>query len=429
MRPENRRNWAVSAMVLIILVVAFLWMNLNPPAPEGEEIDGEMIEETVNTVEIGVMSPTSETYSAYMFLAELAQEEINEYCKESLIDYQFKFVLTCAEGMAGNALELTRQYHACGINLVVGYGWSSHLCSGAREYAEENGMVLLSPSSTSPIYAVKDHVFRLCPNDFMVIHPLAKTMWSIGVTDVVVFHRGDAWGDGLVEGLKAEYEKIGGRIPNVVRYTGETEGAGFRSYVERADDALQEIVKEVGEEHAAVLLLSFSEAVDILRESGGFQGLMNVTWFGVESTARSEMIRENASKEAMRVKLISLDVDLPETEVYRWVNEAFGASLNRTLSFYNANIYDGCWIMALSVIEANMTNASAIIDVLPRVALNYTGASGNCHLDENGDRDTMDYALWGYFEVDGECTCLKCGTYHNDSDEVEWDKTIVCEAK
>ena len=92
------------------------------------------------------------------------------------------------------------------------------------------------------------------------------------------------------------------------------------------------------------------------------------------------------------------------------------------LGFIEANVYDGCWIMALSVIDANSTEGVAVCKALPDVAASYSGVTGRCILDEYGDRIEMDYDVWGYFEVEGETQCLICGLFKSATDSVTWDE-------
>jgi len=429
MSTRDWRLWAVISAFVFIFGGVLLWRGSYQPPSHDEASDATITgpEETKKTVKIGVVSPTMELNPVYEFLSELAFEEINAWCNESGVGYQFDFVFTCAGGTGADALYHTQSYHEAGIDLVVGYGWSSQLCV-TRSYAEINGMVIVSPSSSSPQLAIEDDIFRLCPHDWMFTRPTAKTMWSRGVTDVVIIHRGDVWADGFVEGFREEYSEIGGRVNASIRYAIETEGAQFKAVVEQADNAVLRLSGDIGAEHAGVLLLGFSEVADILAEVGTtppLTSLMNVTWFSVEEMGRSETIRVKADGVAKRVRLLSPDPEAPETEAYRRVSEAYRGAFDEPLGFYDANIYDCCWIMALSVIEADSTDSSKVAEAIPEVASSYTGASGNCHLDPNGDRDAVDYAVWGFFDMDGECRILRCGTYHHDSDDVEWDETLM----
>jgi branched-chain amino acid transport system substrate-binding protein len=136
-----------------------------------------------------MVSPTSEELPKHRFLAELAEEEINAYCERQAVDLRFEFVVASANSDVERALELTESYHADGINLVIGY-WSSMICR-VREFAESQGIVIISPSSTSPLLALNDSVFRLAPSDLHQARVIARMLESKGVEAVVILERGD----------------------------------------------------------------------------------------------------------------------------------------------------------------------------------------------------------------------------------------------
>jgi ABC-type branched-subunit amino acid transport system substrate-binding protein len=126
---------------------------------------------------------------------------------------------------------------------------------------------------------------------------------------------------------------------------------------------------------------------------------------------------EGAKASFARLRLVS-PVEAPlNSSIYQGVDEAYEERFREPLSFYDANIYDACWIMALSIIEVNYTDGEAVRRLLLEVALRYTGASGNCQLDEFGDREACDYALLGYRLIDGEYKETRVG-HHHEEDKV-----------
>jgi ABC-type branched-subunit amino acid transport system substrate-binding protein len=52
-------------------------------------------------------------------------------------------------------------------------------------------MVIISPSSTSPLLALNDSVFRLAPSDLHQARVIARMLESKGVEAVVILERGD----------------------------------------------------------------------------------------------------------------------------------------------------------------------------------------------------------------------------------------------
>lgn len=425
----DRNRVALGVVLALTLVGAVIVATRNPDVETTREIEVE--EEP--PVRIGVVSPTQESDPGYRFLARLAESGINAYCNESGIDYRFEFVFGCAGGMAQEAQDETRRLHGLGANLSVGYGWSSQLCASYNGFGEEHGMTFISTGSTSPTSCCRkeDRAFRLHPYDGESFFPAALMVRSRGVTDVVVLQRGDAWGDHMSEGFGEDYEELGGRIASVIRYDGfiwseqeEHEGA-IRKFMEDAESSLKDVVEEQGKDSAAVLAASFTEVAEMLRRAEEYPTLLNVAWFSPERLSDPSTVIENASEEAAGVGLFGCRVHVPDNPVHRRVSEAYQEEFGEPLGFIEANVYDGCWIMALSVIEANSTKGVAVYEVLPDVAARYSGVTGRCILDEYGDRIKMNYDIWGYFEVEGEYQSLRCGIYSYESDDIKWDESLI----
>jgi len=425
---DRNRVALLVVMALILVGVAIVatrnpWFETPQEYGEGEE----------PPVRIGVVSPTQESDPEYRFLARLAESEINAYCNESGIGYRFEFVFGCAGGMPQGAQDETRRLHELGTNISVGYGWSSQLCASYNYFGEEHGMTVISTGSTSPLSCCRkeDRAFRLHPYDGELLRPAALLISSLGATDVVVLQRGDSWGDFISEWFGEEFEDLGGRIASVIRYDGfiwfepeEYEG-NIKAFLEDAESALRDVVEEKGKESVAVLAASFDEMAQILSRAEEYPTLLEVAWFRPDLPSDPSAVMVMAPEAAAEVGLFGYRVHMPDNPVHRRIDEAFKAEFGEPLGFIEANLYDGCWIMALSVIEANSTEGVDVCEALPDVAASYSGVTGRCLLDEYGDRIEMDYDIWGYFEVEGETRCLRCGLFNATTGTITWDERLI----
>lgn len=298
-------------------------------------------------------------------------------------------------------------------------------------------MTVISTGSTSPLSCCRkeDRAFRLHPYDGELLAPAALMIHSLGVTDVVVLQRGDSWGDFINEGFGEEFVERGGRIASVIRYdsfiwseAGEYEGS-INAFLDDAESALKDVVEERGEDSAAVFVASFTEIAEILRRAGEYPTLLKVAWFSPERLSDPSAVIENASEEAAGVGLIGCRIHIPDNTVHRRVGEAYQEEFGEPLEFIEANIYDGCWIMAQSVIEAGTANGTEVAKVLPEVASSYRGVTGPCSLNEMGERAHVDYDIRGFFEVNGTYQYLKCGFYDGANESITWDEVPTREAE
>ena len=92
-----------------------------------------------------------------------------------------------------------------------------------KDYADKNGILLVSPSSTAPSLAVPgDNIFRFVPDDTHQAQAISKKMWQDGVRVVVPMWRTDVYGNDLLNSTKYNFEMLGGRVVDGVGYIPRT---------------------------------------------------------------------------------------------------------------------------------------------------------------------------------------------------------------
>ena len=117
------------------------------------------------------------------------------------------------------------------------------------------GVVQFSPANTSPTlttYDDKGLYFRTAPSDLLQGRVLANLVIEEGAASAAVLYRNDAYGVGLAEAFKADFEAAGGTVPEFIEYAEGTE----------AFDA--EVDKVVAANPDAILIVGFAETGPIL---------------------------------------------------------------------------------------------------------------------------------------------------------------------
>jgi hypothetical protein len=112
---------------------------------------------------------------------------------------------------------------------------------------------------------------------------------------------------------------------------------------------------------------------------------------------------------------------LPNFLDYRHLNKTYFDSFGESLGFFDATIYDSCWILALSVIESGSLDTSSICEVLPTISSYYCARTGNCHFDLVGDRDELDMEFWGYLQQGEKVTMSQYGSYFASNNTIRWE--------
>ncbi len=362
----------------------------------------------IKRVQIGVMSPSNEMFSKYIYIAEIAQEKINFYCNQSGLNQQFEINVTNAISNPENAYEITKNYHKNGVNLIVGYGWNSHL-NASLEYAMENNMVLVSPSSNSPFFAQQDNCYRLLPDDQREASAIANIITNYGVDAIIILQRKCSWGKNFAESFLWEYRANGGDVVDWISYSEEE--SDIKKSLERAQTSVFNSIQYRGNERVGILLIALDEASSLLVEAEQYSDLLNVTWFGTDITTLDPLILSNAGHIASNVTLLGPVNTHIYNEDYLEINTLYYSEFGEPLDFTVANVYDGCWLYALSVIKAKSVNGMDVSRVIGDVASSHYGITRPLDVNGDGDRSWIRYYVYGYYEIKGKIVCLRAGRY------------------
>ena len=158
------------------------------------------------------------------------------------------------------------------------------------------------------------------------------------------------------------------------------------------------------------------EIIEILNESLFYPNLSNVTWLNIDAYRYPSM---EIWLESIQVKILSPHPVLVQNEKVKLIGDEFKAKFGKELVFNEACVYDSCMVIGFSVIEADSINSSIVKEVLPSVAEDFSGITGKCSLDKNGDR--LDFQM-GLFTLDYEPVFewLLIGRYYSTNDTIVW---------
>jgi branched-chain amino acid transport system substrate-binding protein len=327
------------------------------------------------------------------------------------------------------ALEKTQSFKAMGVDLVLGHGWSGQ-CSSSLSYVNENDMILISGSSTSPLLAIADDMlFRTCPTDF-VQAPAIATMWETwGAKAVIFFFRGDAWGDGiynLLEGGELEAHNI----VNLGKVRYAPESTEFSNYLDLANGILEEAVAEYGRNKVGFQYMGFSESRTFQTQAADYPYVQGSIWMSTESGGRGERMIDETGELCLQTRHFSSLMGVDEGS-YLWKSfeERYYESTQYMPSFYSAVEYDAAMMLQKAILETGQMGAAGIADVFIDISSTHHGLSGWMQLTPEGDRAAQVFDIWGYkLEDDGTIWFQKWGYYDGRTIEVVWDDAKIIAA-
>ena len=127
---------------------------------------------------------------------------------------------TCIDAAAASSAA-ERLITADGVVAIMGADCSGVTTAIANNVAVPNGVVMVSPSATSPALSSiddKGFFFRTAPSDSRQGQVLADVLKSRGIDEVAVTYTNNDYGKGLSDSFKSAFEAAGGQISIVAAH-------------------------------------------------------------------------------------------------------------------------------------------------------------------------------------------------------------------
>jgi branched-chain amino acid transport system substrate-binding protein len=302
---------------------------------------------------------------------ELAVEQIN--ASGGIDGKDLKVIFEDSESKPASGTEAAHKLIDVNkVPAIVGI-FSSGVTLPAAEYAQEQGVVMVNPGSTSPKCAeVGDYFFSTIGLDHLMGTEQAKWALEEGYTKAAVLVPNNPFGIGMEEWMVKTFEEGGGEITNIIEYPlAQTD---YRAELERLFEG----------DPDAILYTAYGEESKILTKQALEMG-KEAQWIGGYLTmctgvAEPETVEGHIGLEPAYHMPAGQDF----TEAFK---EKYGEEPGGPFSYL---AYDATWLIALAMREAG-TDAEAIKNALPEVAKDYDAATGTLEFDENGQRAEQPY--------------------------------------
>ena len=180
-----------------------------------------MAEDVKLGILFGFTGPIESLSPAMAAGAEFAMKEVNDSGK--LLDGSTVTPIRADSGCADNALATAsaERLLADGISGLVGADCSGVTGAVLQNVAVPNGMVMISPSATSPGLSVMEDnglFFRTSPSDAREGEVMADILKERGINSIALTYTNNDYGKGLSEAIKSSFEALGGEITIVAAH-------------------------------------------------------------------------------------------------------------------------------------------------------------------------------------------------------------------
>ena len=369
--------------------------------------------EGANTILIGALLPLSGTLSSFGESAEaslrLAVDDVNNQLAKSGSSSRVGLVIEDTKTDPNVAREKLMDLASKGIRIVIGPSTSAAVAA-VKEYADENGILIVSSSSTAPSLAIpNDNVFRFVPDDTYQAEALAKKMWDEGTRVVIPIWRTDVFGNNLQSLLKEKFEKLGGKVvdgigydPPVGNFAASLHRINFivweqelRSLTQKVNDA----VKQYGADKVGVYIVAFDEIVPIMIQANRHEALQSVRWYGSDGSVQHEGLIKNieAAEFAVKTNFLSPIYGVEASDSFKELEERIVEEIDRVPRSYAEVIYDEFWVAALTLSNYNGTHKDdigSLREAFINTTNSYIGVTGRTELNDAGDKKYGSYDFW-----------------------------------
>jgi branched-chain amino acid transport system substrate-binding protein len=309
------------------------------------------------------------------------------------------------------ALEKLKDLKSKGVQIVIGPATSASV-SAVKDYADHNGIMIISFSSTATQLAIpNDNVFRFVSDDSHQAQAVAKKMWKDGVRVVIPMWRTDIFGEGLHSSLTENFKRMGGTVVEGGGYkppTGDFSASLHRinfifweQDLKVLESRVKDAIRQYGADKVGVYAVSFDEIVPIMIQSQRHPVLSSVKWYGSDGSALNAGLVKNtdAANFAIETSFVNpiYAVDNENDSKFIKVNKEITKEIGHSHRSYAELAYDALIVAALTSdeLQANQTNdRNTLSKTLLKVADSYHGITGKTLLNEAGDRMAGSYDFW-----------------------------------
>ncbi|MEZ0318871.1 MAG: ABC transporter substrate-binding protein, partial [Pyrobaculum sp.] len=372
--------------------------------------------QAVKTVYIGAALPLTGGLQSYGIgvknAVELAVENANKMCAGKGIKFEL-FVEDTGTNPT-QALQKVQVLYSKGARLIVGPMASGEV-SAVKSFADQNHIIIFSPSSTSPMLAISgDWVYRIVPTDFAQARAIADLLKTLGIKKAVVIYRTDSWGVGLKNAIANESQKLGIQIIAAEGY--DPSPGAFSTAIPNAVSKLSKALGQASPDAALIFVTFEDDGLVAISAAAADPVLSKVRWIGTDGIAYSEALIKQVGKEMAAAKMLGTIAAPPDPNDpnYQKFKQEYKAKYGKDPVAYDPYGYDAAMMLMQIVCKLGTDNPDQVKAALEQWGKEgtYTGVTGRVYLDEAGDRAYPNYVVWGVVLEGGQPKYIDAAYYY-----------------
>ena len=313
---------------------------------------------------------------------------------------------------AARALQTIAQ--TTGAQVVVGPLTTSEVL-GAKQFADENGIVIVAMASSGPAASIPgDNIFRVIyPPDTFSSKAFASLALSRGHENMVVLYVDDPFGNGMNEQFIKNYQANGG---------GDVTSFGYapQSTELSAEAAAVSAALAGFGGNAGFFCVCFPGAAEAFVQVAQIDPILTATqWMGNEAMTSDEMLEDAGHAMTLaNADFVTVSQSAETTPLTPIFEADFVAMFDKDPGIFTNYAFDAANIAMLTMLAAG-NDGAAVKSMLPFISNHYIGTAVQAFLDENGDQAIASYGIRQVAE-DGSGFVL-IGSYNGNTDTISYE--------
>ena len=314
----------------------------------------------------------------------------------------------------GAARALQTIVQTTGAQVVVGPLTTDEVL-GAKQFADENGVVIVAMASSGPAASIPgDNIFRVIyPPDTFSSKAFATIALARGHQNMVVLHVDDPFGNGMNEQFTANFVAGGGGEVASFAYTPQS--TELSSEVAAVSAALAGLG-----DNAGFFCVCFPGAAQAFVQIAQIDPVLtSVQWMGNEAMTTLEMLKDPGHAQTLvNADFVTVSQSAASTPLTPIFLNDFVAMFDKDPGIFTNYAFDAANIAMLTMLAAG-NDGAAVKSMLPFISNHYIGTTVQAFLDDNGDQAIASY---GIRKVQEDGTAFEViGTYNGNTDTITYN--------
>lgn len=252
-------------------------------------------------------------------------------------------------------------------------GVSSAVALGLTSYVNGKGVVLLSPSASSPelTYAGGEFFFRVYPSDLVEGQAMADMARKLGFQKAAIIAAKGAFGQGIADVFQGHFESPNDKVVFREDYEGQVTPEMADAVMANLKAADPEVIYLAAYDFDAVTLLEAMERAGI-----------RCARFATSAIKPEILDLAGTSAERLAFPHPSFDLDSGDEAVARF-NAAYKKKYGQDPTGFAAYGYDAVKVVAAALTRTKIASPGEVADQLREIS--YTGITGPIDFDSHGD--------------------------------------------